>query len=201
MYKGGVCARCYYRTEAALVSLERSGMVLKDNVWQTKTLVPKQCKSTSVGYLRHVLHVVQRNTLVAIENLWDGMRWVVMIQSEACNVKVIWTRAGETFLCDIFDIWQRLGSCKANRSSFSQILPVDSCIFDDQLDTRDCQGRSGPFVTLRQLKPSLALQLLTYHIVYFHHFDDGGFPENQIFSEFSFIFLNRVCLFPDNQNS
>ena len=51
------------------MSLERSGTGLKDNVWQTKTLVPKQCKSTSVGYLLHVLHVVQRNTLVAIENL------------------------------------------------------------------------------------------------------------------------------------
>ena len=66
---------------------------------------------------------------------------------------------GETFLCDIFDIWQQRGSCKANRSSFSQILPVDSCIFDDQLDTRDCQGRSGPFVTIRQMGPSLALQI------------------------------------------
>ena len=63
----GEFARCYYRTEAALMSLERSGMVLKDTVWQTKTLVSKQCKSTSVGYLLHVLHVVQRNTLVAIE--------------------------------------------------------------------------------------------------------------------------------------
>ena len=88
---------------------------------------------------------------------WDELLWFKV--GEACNVKVIWTHAGETFLCDIFDIWQRLGSCKANRSSFSQILPVDSCIFDDQLDTRDCQGRSGPFVTIRQMGPSLALQI------------------------------------------
>ena len=100
---------------------------------------------------------------------------------------------GETFVCDIFDIWQQRGSCKANRSSFSQILPVDSCIFDDQLDTRDCQGRSGPTVTLRQLKPSLALQLLTYHIVYFHHFDDGGFPENQILSFPLFFWTEYAC--------
>ena len=121
---------------------------------------------------------------------WDKLLWFNV--GEACNVKVIWTHAGEAFLCDIFDIWQQRGSCKANRSSFSQILPVDSCIFDDQLDTRDCQGRSGPFVTLRQLKPSLALQLLTYHIVYFHHFDDGGFPENQIFS---FIFWTEYAWF------
>ena len=137
--------------------------------------------------------------LKILEKGWNELLWIKV--GEACNVKVIWTHAGETFLCDIFDIWQQRGSCKANRSSFSQILPVDSCIFDDQLDTRDCQGRSGPFVTIRQLKPSLALQLLTYHIVYFHHFDDGGFPENQIFSEFFFISLNKVCLFPDNQNS
>ena len=34
-----------------------------------KDTCAKQCKSTSVGYLLHVLHVVQRNTLVAIENL------------------------------------------------------------------------------------------------------------------------------------
>ena len=88
---------------------------------------------------------------------WDELLWFKV--GEACNVKVIWTHAGETFLCDIFDIWQQRGSCKANRSSFSQILPVDSCIFDDQLDTRDCQGRSGPFVTIRQMGPSLALQI------------------------------------------
>ena len=95
--------------------------------------------------------------LKILEKGWNELLWIKV--GEACNVKVIWTHAGETFLCDIFDIWQQRGSCKANRSSFSQILPVDSCIFDDQLDTRDCQGRSGPFVTIRQMGPSLALQI------------------------------------------
>ena len=95
--------------------------------------------------------------LKILEKGWNELLWIKV--GEACNVKVIWTHAGETFLCDIFDIWQQRGSCKANRSPFSQILPVDSCIFDDQLDTRDCQGRSGPFVTIRQMGPSLALQI------------------------------------------